>query len=238
MSEQLDLLALATRGGTPHERAVAAVTALTDHSPSEAEGWPLPVYDAQLLTLYRQRYGHKLRAVSPCPGCDGLLELNFAVDDLLAALTTPGPDELTLDVDGYQLTLRLPAISDLVRAQRAGDLDRAQRELIAGCVCACVHDGVAVGAADLPPGVMDHVEQRLGRFDLGADAIDLTCPDCATRWSATLDVTTLVLAELDAEGHRLLTDVHILARAYGWSEAEIAGLPPRRRRRYVEMVLG
>lgn len=238
MSEQLDLLALATRGGTPHERAVAAVAALTDHSPSEAEGWPLPVYDAQLLTLYRQRYGQRLRAVSPCPECDGLLELNFAVDDLLAALAAPSPDELTLDVDGYELTLRLPAIADLVRAQRGGDLERAQREITAGCVCACVHGGVAVGPADLPAAVMERVEQQLGRFDLGAEAIELTCPDCATRWSATLDVTTLVLAELDAETHRLLTDVHILARAYGWSEAEIAALPPRRRRRYVEMVLG
>lgn len=238
MSEQLDLLELATRGGPPHERAVAALTALTDCAAGEALQWPLPVFDARLLELYRRRYGDQLPAVSACPECGGVLELSFAVEDLLAALTTPEPEALTLDVDGYELELRLPTVADLKRAQRAGDVEHAQRAIAAGCICACVREGVTVGAAGLPPGVLERVEQQLGRFDLGADGIELTCPDCAARWSATLDVTTLVLAELDAEGQRLLADVHLLARAYGWSETEIAGLPPQRRRKYVEMVLG
>lgn len=238
MSEQLDLLELATRGGPPHERAVAALGALTAHTADEALHWPLPVCDARLLELYRRRYGPELRAVARCPECGALLELSFAVDDLLAALTTPDPEELALDIDGYELKLRLPTVADLARARRAGDLERAQQAIAAGCVCVCVHEGVAVGAADVPAAVLDHVEERLGRFDLGADGIDLSCPDCGGGWSATLDVTTLVLAELDTEGQRLLADVHILARAYGWSEAEIAGLPAGRRRKYVEMVLG
>jgi hypothetical protein len=238
MSEQLDLLELATRGGPPHERAVAALTALTDLSADQALHWPLSVCDAHLLELYRSRYGRELRAVSACPECGELLELGFAVDDLLAALSTPDRSELMLDVDGYELELRLPTVADLGRAQRAADLERAQQTIAAGCVCACVHQGAAVSAADLPAPVLERVEQQLGRFDLGADGIELSCPACAARWSATLDVATLVLAELDAEGQRLLADIHILARAYGWSEAEIVDLPPGRRRKYVEMVLG
>jgi hypothetical protein len=59
----------------------------------------------------------------------------------------------------------------------------------------------------------------------------------AERPSAALDIPALVLAELEAEGQRLLGDIHVLARAYGWSEAEVVALPPARRRRYVEMVL-
>jgi hypothetical protein len=238
MSEQLDLLELATRGGSPHERAIVAITAFTGHPAAEVLRWPLPVCDARLLELHGQRYGPELRAVSACPECGGVLELGFAVDDLLATLTAPDQGELTLEIDGYELKLRLPTLADLGRAQSVGDLEHAQQVIAAGCVCACVHKGAEVGAAELPAPVLDRVQAQLGRFDLGADGIALTCPDCAAGWSATLDVTTLVLAELDAEGQRLLADVHILARAYGWSEAEIARLPAARRRKYVEMVLG
>jgi hypothetical protein len=238
MSEQLDLLELATRGGSPHERAIVAIAAFTDHSAAEVLRWPLPACDVRLLELYRRRYGPELRAVSACPECGGVLELGFAVDDLLATLTAPEQGELALDIDGYELKLRLPTVADLSRAQSAGDLEHAQQMIAAGCVCACVHEGAEVGAADLPAPVLDRVQEQLGHFDLGADGIGLTCPDCLAGWSATLDVTTLVLAELDAEGQRLLADVHILARAYGWPEAQIASLPPARRRKYVEMVLG
>jgi hypothetical protein len=237
MSEQLDLLELASRGGPPHDRAVAALAASDGHSVAEAQDWPLPVCDAHLLELYRQRYGPELQAVSACPECGGVLELRFAVDDLLAALATPDHAGLTLEIDGYELTLRLPTVADLGRAQRTGDSMRAAQSIAAGCVCECAREGVSVDGADLPRPVLERVQQRLERYDLGGDQIDLTCPECGAGWSATLDVTTLVLAELDAEGERLLADVHVLARAYGWSEAQIADLPPWRRRKSIEMVL-
>ncbi|HEX2516118.1 MAG TPA: phage baseplate protein, partial [Chloroflexota bacterium] len=35
---------------------------------------------------------------------------------------------------------------------------------------------------------------------------------------------------------RLLREVHTLARAYGWREAEILALPGRRRQTYLDLV--
>jgi|SRR5579871_4646796 len=237
MSERFDLLELATGGGLPHERAIAVIAAFTDRASAEAVHWSLPACDARLLELYRERYGSQLRAVSACPQCGGVLDLRFAVEDLLAALTQTDL-ELELNVAGYELRLRLPTVADLAAAQRADDLEGARELIAAQCICTCTHEGVEVAVGAVPPAVLDAVEQRLERFDLGGDGLELSCPDCLTEWSATLDVTTLVLAELDAEGQQLLADVHLLARAYGWSEAEIVALSPERRRKYVELVLG
>ena len=41
---------------------------------------------------------------------------------------------------------------------------------------------------------------------------------------------------MEGRAKRLLMDVHLLARAYGWSEAEVLALSPARRRFYLEMV--
>jgi hypothetical protein len=232
MADQFDVLELADREfGSPHERAIAAITALTDTPSAEPDRWPLRSCDAGLLELYRERYGPELRAVSACPECGALLELNFAVADLLQALGEPASEELSLTAGGYELELRLPTVADLAAAQRARERDRAAATIAAACVASCRRDGATISADSIPGAVLDEAERRLERFDLGGEPLDLLCPDCATEWQATVDVPTLVLAELDAEGRRLLADVHVLARAYGWSEREIVALPAWRRRR-------
>jgi hypothetical protein len=41
---------------------------------------------------------------------------------------------------------------------------------------------------------------------------------------------------LQLAAERLLLDVDALARAYGWSEAQVLALPPLRRAAYLQMV--
>jgi hypothetical protein len=43
-------------------------------------------------------------------------------------------------------------------------------------------------------------------------------------------------AEIEVRAKRLLLEVHLLATAYGWSEAEILSLNAQRREFYLEMV--
>jgi hypothetical protein len=49
-------------------------------------------------------------------------------------------------------------------------------------------------------------------------------------------VAAFVWEEIEACAARLLDDVHVLARAYGWSERAILALPEMRRAAYLERV--
>ncbi len=66
----------------------------------------------------------------------------------------------------------------------------------------------------------------------------MECPTCDHAWDEIFDIVSFFWAELDAWAHRVLHDVHVLARAYAWSEAEILALPPLRRQYYLELVQG
>ena len=54
-------------------------------------------------------------------------------------------------------------------------------------------------------------------------------------WLESLDIGSFVWHELTAWAQRAMDDVHVLARAYGWSESEVLALSAWRRQRYVEL---
>lgn len=58
------------------------------------------------------------------------------------------------------------------------------------------------------------------------------CPDCGAENRVAVDpYLTLALADLE-----ILEEVHVLARRYHWSEAEILALPRGRRKRYLGLI--
>ena len=66
--------------------------------------------------------------------------------------------------------------------------------------------------------------------------IQLACPACTQHWPLILDIASFVWTEIATQAKRLLAEVHILARAYGWREADILAMSDRRRRHYLDMV--
>jgi hypothetical protein len=97
----------------------------------------------------------------------------------------------------------------------------------------------AVTAAELPAEVVQEISSRMSQADPQAE-IDLTleCPGCSHRWSEPFDIASFLWTELSTWASRTLFDVHQLAAAYGWSEAESLSLSPRRRGFYLEMIAG
>ncbi len=70
-----------------------------------------------------------------------------------------------------------------------------------------------------------------------ADArLALSCPACGRPWEAAFDVVAFLWGELDAWARRTFAEVHALASAYGWREADVLALSPERRRIYLDLV--
>jgi hypothetical protein len=189
---------------------------------------PLGQRNAALLGLSRSMFGDSLSACVDCPACSDRLEFSMNVAALLAQ---SGAGMSHIEVDG--LRFRLPTTRDLARIAEEADTDTAAQHLLLSLVEA--DQGVGDGAA-LP--LASRVAAALETADPCIDfALDLRCPACGHAWTTSFDITGYLWEEIDARARRLLDEVHVLARAYGWPEREILGLTEARRAAYLERAM-
>jgi hypothetical protein len=212
------------------DRAVTLAAAASGLPPDHVADLPLGACDRLLLELREQCFGTRLDGLARCPQCGTELDVGLDLDELRA-----GPDGLdgadggrpvevagrTVDVAGRTVTLRALTSRDI--GSCGGDRDR----LLARCL---------VGEPAPPAAeVLDAVEARLDALDpQAARTIDLDCPSCRVSWAASVDVTEFVWTEVDRFARRLLHDIHTLATAYGWREADVLAISPARRRFYLQ----
>lgn len=219
---------------TPAERALLLLAyACPEESWEELAGLPIGRRDARLLTLREWTLGPALNCVARCPSCAEPVELNFSVADVRHDTATVS-GELHVEIHGYTVAFRLPDSTDLSAVDGCVD---ARRALLDRCLSGAEHRGRKRSVKRLPAKVLDAVVARMAEADPQADVhTTLTCPSCAHGWRATFDIVSFFLAELEVWAYRVLRDVHRLASAYGWREADILALSPRRRQFYLEMV--
>jgi hypothetical protein len=184
--------------------------------------------DARLLELRELLFGTELDGIAECPRCGEPVEYALETGDLLAG--RPERAALDLVVSGHNLRARLPTGADLAEAASARDLDAARALLLERCLL----EDFVVPEADIA-GVL---AEQLAEADRLADArLSLACPECRHEWTVAFEAGAWLWSELEAWAWRTLLDVHALASAYGWSEAEILALGPRREL-YLELVGG
>ncbi|MGV8986161.1 MAG: hypothetical protein ACOH2H_07755 [Cypionkella sp.] len=207
------LLTLYERGHSADARARAALLA------DAAIGGDAPVEDLTLGDLDRaiwslrtQVMGSGGEATSTCLACGTRME--FQLPDGFAP---PPPVSTVAQVDwrGQTYALRLPRLSDLGRH--------------------------GLGPQHLNPsapwddaGFADAAEQALEAADPALHIqIALSCPECGGDAVQDFDPAAFFWAEVEDMARRLVSDVARLARLYGWSEAEITAMSPRRRALYL-----
>ena len=196
--------------------------------------------DMRLLALREWTFGAALTSVTDCPACQEHLELTFQTRDLQAV---PGglPDvdgkALTYGKDGYQITYRLPNSQDLIWAAESPSTEAGRHALIERCLAEIDYQGRPVAVSALPVEILDGVIMAMRDADPQADIlIDLHCPACGHDWQAPFDILTYFWNEIEAWAYRTFQEIHRLALAYGWSEADILALSARRRQIYLAMI--
>jgi hypothetical protein len=228
-----------TASAAPAEgRAGALLAAAAALPPTGLGGLTPGQRDARLLELRRRLFGDALDGVARCPACEGTLEFSLPV----AALADAGSAAVEVDgaaaeveIEGYRIRVRPPTLAEVAAIGPDDGVDR----LLRGCVARAERDGAEVPAAALPASALEAVDTRLAVLDPAGDPeLALRCPDCGHAWAEPLDVAAFLWSELDAWARRVLQEVHVLARAYGWTEREVLRLGPRRRRYYLDLVLG
>lgn len=219
----------------PVLRSLAVLAAASPETAPEALGrLSVGEHDARLLTLREWTFGPRLAALTDCPACGERLELDFEVGALRA--DPAAGDDDTLAAEGWEVSFRVPTCEDLVAASAARDAAHAERLLLERCVLSARHAGEERPAAALPPAVVEAVGERMAAADPQADLrARVRCEACAHEWLVALDVAWMFWTEIDAWAAGVVRDVHALATAYGWREADVLALGPRRRRLYLEL---
>jgi len=198
--------------------------------------------NARLLALREWLFGVQVAGVAACPQCGERLELAFDTRDLQAGpLVTDGDEGTPLRVvaEGVEVSFRVPKCEDVLAIAAAPDAGIARRELLKRCVLSAEREGQPQSADDLPQSVVSLVAEGMAQADPQATVqLSLTCPACSQSSSAAFDIASFLWTEVEAWARRTLRDVHVLATAYGWREADLLALSPTRRRLYLDMIGG
>jgi len=221
----------------PVERALAMLgVACPELTPAQLAELDLGQRDARLWDLRALTFGTQLAAFAECPRCEQRLEFAFDVPALEPAASQP---LLELATDAGTLQFRLPTSADLRAIADCGDLGQAQRALARRCLlpsCGLQSPDLQHGTP-LPESIVFELAQHLQQHMPTAEiTLAMECPACQHQWQSCLDVVSFLWGEIAAQARRLLREVHLLASAYGWREADILALSPVLRQAYLGML--
>ncbi len=220
----------------PVDQALAMLmTVEPEHSRDELASLSLGRRDARLLALRLATFGDNLSSRAACPQCNEAVEFEIACSALRSPPDSSVVHERTLDTDGYRLRIRPITSFDIAAAAGAADVAESRRVLLGRCVVEARCNDALVTAKELPEAISIVAAQAALDIDPQAELLfDLTCPACEHRWQAILDIAHVLWKEVDAKAQRLLMEVHLLARAYGWHESDILGMSSQRRNAYLQ----
>lgn len=214
-------------------------------STDEFANLPLGERNALLLELRIGTLGLRMDGFVNCPECGAQLEIVLDARELATGIRTQHTPPAN-EIAGY--TTRAANTLDLLAASAAEDEEQARAILLVRTI------GVSKGAFhsldDLPAGARSEqwlrwqpasvVELLLDRFQQMNESseirVQFDCAVCRNCILIDVDIARFLLREIDSAARRLMTDIHELARAYGWSERSIAGMSAARRNAYLEML--
>lgn len=238
-----DMLRLWEIGQSQHplDRALTLLAvACPEKSQAELAALEIGRRDAYLLTLRELTLGSQLDSFAECPQCRERLEFSLKVADIRQIdPDVPFPPSWQRTVEGVDVQFRSLNSLDLAAMMTRGATNPDPTDLLRRCFIQASREGKSVQPDDLTAETIAHLKTELLETDPQAEIlIDLSCPACHHEWQILFDIVEFFWIELTAQAKRLLRDIHVLARAYGWREADILAMSPLRRTYYLNLVNG
>ncbi len=222
---------------SPAQRALILLTAASqDQAIEQLAQLTVGERDASLLALREETFGRRLGSLTNCPACAEQVELQIETSDLHA--TRPETNApLRVCLDDYTIEFRLPTSLDVASLDPLAGLAANRQDLLQRCLIRARRGETELRAAELPEEAVVAVSRRMAEVDPQADVqLSLRCPQCQHVWQPPLDIASYFWREIHAWAQRILREIHLLASAYGWREADILALNPWRRQSYLELI--
>ena len=195
---------------------LALSVALPEVAPESLADWPLGRRNRSLFGLHCSCFGSRLLGWISCACCGEKMEFEMDSRGLMTQ-TRDGTCDDPVAVRGQ--SFRLPTSRDLaivVHEAKAGAPAAAIRVLERCCLA---NDNSFAWSED----DIKEIEETLASADPSPwleTRLALRCPACGHESGEILDIATFVWGEIASCAKRLLWEVHALASAYGWTEAQ------------------
>jgi hypothetical protein len=178
-----------------------------------------------LLAVTQATTGNLLILTVACQAqaCSELMDLPLRLRDYLRR-----EDPLRLDVQGDEkqgIEIRLPTGKDQRRWLASGTAPDQMRQCLV----------TQSSGAPLTSKWLETIDTALTEADpLTALEVEAVCPNCGVTNRIPVDLEQQCLRMLSYQQPRLMDEIHQLALAYHWTEAEILAIPASRRRHYLD----
>ena len=224
----------------PLDRALTLLAvACPEMTVAQIAALPVGRRDALLLELRQSLFGPALNCYAECPRCQARLEFRADVGEILGRGRENQNPRRELVCGGVRLRYRAPDSGDLTAVSQCGDVVAARRLLLERCVLEVTRGGAALAMDDISAPALDELSSQLCASENCADiSFALGCTACAYSWELAFDIASFLWSEVSLLAKSYLYEVHALAWAYGWREADILAMTPARRRFYLDRVDG
>lgn len=194
--------------------------------------------DACLFAVRQRTFGPHLNSLVTCPACPEQIEFTLDTRQLpITVDTQPNSRMYALSFDTHTIHFRLPDSRDLAALVGSRNSNAARMLLLRRCVLTIEQDGKVLAVEELSEEHIVQLGAQMKEYDpLAEISIALTCPACGASWQTLFAIESFLWTEIATQARRLLRDVHLLARAYGWHETDILAMSTARRQFYLEMV--
>jgi len=192
---------------------------------------PLTDVDVALLELRRLVIGDHVRTAVRCTSaaCGAPFDVSFRLSDYLkhhrpaATRAVAAADAGWFRLGDSEVAFRLPTAEDALAVS-----SESKPALVLASRC--------IRPSTLARGMRKRIEAAMQKMAPSLfDELDCSCHECGEPVPIAFDPVSYVLEELARRAAHVYEEVHLLARAYHWSEQEILALSHQRRARYAEL---